>query len=103
MRQGLQGGGASLLDRWRVKAAAGSPRVTADLVGLLAENPFWTLKGAAERLGVAFTTAQRAMGRLESLKIVRQFGTGQRDRVWCARSILDILEEPARLVPEPES
>jgi ribosomal protein S25 len=46
---------------------------------------------------VAFTTAQRAIQRLERLGIVQQAGTAKRDRVYCAKALLDILEEPAQL------
>jgi cell filamentation protein, protein adenylyltransferase len=50
-------------------------------------------------LGVAFTTAQRAIGRLQRLGIVKLVGDAKRDRVFCARALFDILEEPARLTP----
>jgi len=46
---------------------------------------------------VAFTTAQRAIERLERLGIVKQSGDAKRDRVYCANALLEILEEPARL------
>jgi len=63
----------------------------------LAANPFITAKGSVQKLGIAFTTAQRAIERLERLGIVQQIGTTKRDRVYCAKALLDILEEPARL------
>jgi len=53
----------------------------------------------ADRLEVAFTTAQRAVDRLEALSIVRQVNRAKRDRVYCATKLLDILEEPADLTP----
>jgi Fic family protein len=88
-----------LLGRWR-EAVAGAPSgVPAALVDRLAENPFWTVKRAAERLGVAFTTAQRAVDKLESLSVLTRVTGARRDRVYCATAILDILEEPAKLVP----
>ena len=64
---------------------------------LLAANPFITVKGAADKLDVAFTTAQRAIERLERLKIVKQVGDAKRGRVYCADALLEILEEPAQL------
>ncbi len=87
-----------LLARWREKAA-GRPSTVLRFVDLLAENPFWTAKGAAARLEVAFTTAQRAVLALEGAGIIEPTSTARRDRVYCARAILAILEEPARLVP----
>jgi len=86
------------LDRWR-RSVSGASASTLRLLDLLAENPFWTAKGAAERLGVAFTTAQRAIERLESARILKRTSASRRDRVYCARVVLDILEEPARLEP----
>ncbi|OGL05627.1 MAG: hypothetical protein A3I03_11550 [Candidatus Rokubacteria bacterium RIFCSPLOWO2_02_FULL_68_19] len=63
----------------------------------LAANPFLTVKGAAKRLGVAFTTAQRAVAKLEELSIITEISRAKRDRIYCARALLGILEEPARL------
>jgi Fic family protein len=85
----------ALLDRWRDKAVSAGLPVAVRLVDLLAENPFWTTRRAAERLKVAFTTAQRAVARLEALKIMRQVNEAKRDRIYCATALLEILEEPA--------
>ena len=52
-----------------------------------------------QKLAIAFTTAQRAIERLERANIVKRVGDAKRDRVYCASSLLDILEEPARLKP----
>ena len=71
----------------------------ARVIELLAANPFITAKGGAEKLGVAFTTAQRAIQRLEQLGILQQTNDAKRDRVYCAKALLDILEEPAQLTP----
>jgi hypothetical protein len=43
---------------------------------------------------------QRAVDRLEALSIVTQAGEAKRDRVYCARELLAILDEPAQLVAE---
>jgi Fic family protein len=85
-----------LLARWREKAA-GRSATALRLVDLLAENPFWTVKRAAERLGVAFTTCQRAVVTLEQAGVLKRTSAARRDRVYCAQAILNILEEPARL------
>ena len=88
-----------LLEKWRIAVAGSSPKVPAALVDRLAENPYCTVKRVAERLGVAYTTAQRAVERLEALSILTQTTDAKRDRVYCATAILEILEEPANLVP----
>lgn len=87
----------ALLARWRKETAGEATKTSAQLVDLLGENPFWTIKGVTQRLEVAFTTAQRAVERLERRGILRQTSGAKRDRVFCAKAILDVLEEPAKL------
>ncbi|MDD5628158.1 MAG: Fic family protein [Elusimicrobia bacterium] len=103
-----------LLEAWRIEAgrvsggkrgrgaadAGGRPsQVPEKLVEMLAANPFVTINKAAKQLGVAFTTAQRGIEKLERLGVVRQINKSKRDRVYCAQAIFDILEEPALIVP----
>jgi Fic family protein len=90
------------LAEWQKSVTGESTKTPLRVVELLAANPFITVKGGAEKLGVAFTTAQRAIQRLERIGIVQQAGTAKRDRVYCAKSLLDILEEPAQLMPGGE-
>lgn len=92
-----------LLAKWQKKVSGESTRNPLRVVELLGQNPFITIKGASERLGVAFTTAQRAVERLERDGIVMKVGDAKRDRVYCATSLLTILEEPARLRPQKET
>lgn len=87
----------ALLDEWRIQAAGGRTDAPLRLLDLLAENPFVSVNGVAKRLDLAFTTAQRAIRRLEPMGVLRQQGEAQRGRVFCAQSILEVLEEPARL------
>jgi len=87
------------LAEWQKKVSGDSTNAPLRIVELLAANPFVTTRGAADKLDVAFTTAQRAIERLERLKIVKQVGDAKRDRVYCANALLDILEEPAQLTP----
>jgi Fic family protein len=87
----------ALLDEWHIKAASGKTNAALRLLDLLAKNPFVTVTGVAEKLGLAFTTAQRAIQRLEQIGVLHQQGDAQRGRVYCATRILEVLEEPARL------
>ena len=87
---------------WQKKIAGDSTNAPLRVVELLAANPFITVKGAAEKLDVAFTTAQRAIEKLEHIGIIKQKGNAKRDRVFCAQTLLDILEEPAHLMPSGE-
>ena len=86
-----------LYSHWKQGLAQGQSRLPERALDLFAENPFWTVGGVAGRLEVAFTTAQRAIDRLEKEGIVTRLGTARRNRVYCAEAVLDVLEEPLRL------
>ena len=90
----------SLLEEWRSRASGSGSPVSGQVLDLLASNPYITTKGAAEKLGVAFTTAQRAIELLQKQKVLTQVSEGKRDRVYCAKPLLRILEEPAQLTPQ---
>jgi Fic family protein len=87
------------LAEWQKKVSGESSSNPLRAVELLGTNPFITTKGVAEKLAIAFTTAQRAIERLERAHVVKRVGDAKRDRVYCAIALLDILEEPARLKP----
>jgi len=82
-----------LLLRWREQLSGTTSRLPERAVDLFVENPFWSVSKLAKRSGVAFTTAQRAIDRLESVGIVALATEAKRNRVYCARAMLDILEE----------
>jgi len=88
-----------LVGQWRHAVAGAASANPLRLVERLAANPYWTIPGAARRLKVAFTTAQRTVQRLEHLGILTQVGEARRDRLYCALPLLKILEEPANLTP----
>ncbi len=86
-----------LLSRWRGKLAKTPSRLPEKAIELFAENPYWTVNRLAERLDVAFTTAQRTIDRLESAGIVALASDAKRNRVYCAGALLEILEELPKL------
>lgn len=86
-----------LLADWRERMAKAPSRLPERALDLFVENPFWTVNKLAERLDVAFTTAQRAIDRLEGAGVVTLATEARRNRVYCARAILEVLEEPPRL------
>ena len=90
----------ALLDGWRRALAGARSDLPLKLVDDLAANPYCLVKVIAKREKVAYTTAERAVERLVKLKILRQVNKAERDRLFCATAILDILEEPANLTPE---
>lgn len=85
------------LSKWQESVSGDSTNTPLLVIELLAENPFITAKGVANKLGVAFTTAQRAINRLEQIGIVKQVNDAKRDRVYCAQALLDILDEPPQM------
>jgi Fic family protein len=89
-----------LLAGWRDKFAGGGSRVPLQLIDLLGANPFLTPRETERRMGVAYNTVMRAVTVLEAGGVLTKVGDSKRDRVFCAQAILDILEEPARLMPE---
>jgi Fic family protein len=83
-----------LLAGWRRGLAPGRSGVPHRALDHFAENPFWTVPGLARRLGVAFTTAQRALDRLEAAGVVARVGEARRNRLYCAEAVLRALEDP---------
>ncbi len=85
-----------LLAQWRADAVGGSKAVVR-LLDRVGANPYLTARGVERDLGVAYNTAVRAITRLADIGILVEVSGAKRDRVYCAKALLDILEEPARL------
>jgi len=81
---------------WRDRLATAGSGLPERGLDLFVENPFWPPSKLAERLDVAFTTARRALDRLEASGIVTLVGEVRRNRVNCGRASLELLEEPPR-------
>jgi len=88
----------ALREQWRRRLASRQTRKVMELLDRVTANPFITVKGAAEELGVAFTTAQRAIDALLDHKILSQTDDSRRGRVYVAKAFLDILDEPADVI-----
>jgi Fic family protein len=89
-----------LVSEWHERLGGAASRLPEKAMYLFVENPFWTVRKLAKRLDVAFTTAQRAIDRLERAEIVAQSGDARRNRVYCAKGIMAVLDEPPRRVPK---
>ena len=83
-----------LFEHWREELAGVQSARPEEALRLFVENPFWTVGGIAGELGVAYTTAQRAVERLQAAGIVSPVGAAKRNRVYCARDMLEVLEAP---------
>ncbi len=86
-----------LLETWRQQTAPLATPIPRKLIDQLTANPFITIKQAAEELNVSYTTIQRALAKLEDFKIVQEVSGAKRNRVYCAKQILAILEQPLRI------
>lgn len=89
----------ALLEKWRLAAGSVSSRTIVALIDMLGENPYCTIKKIAGKLKIAYTTAQRVIEKLHALSILTEVTDARRNRVYCAREILNILEEPPNLTP----
>lgn len=87
-----------LLMEWQEMTGGRSEGLMKKVITQLAVNPFFTANKIASTFDVAFTTAQRAIEKLEAAHIVTQVSEGKRDRIYCAKQILEILEEPTKIV-----
>ncbi|MSR74292.1 MAG: hypothetical protein EXS14_02315 [Planctomycetes bacterium] len=85
-----------LLIGWRKKLDEKPSLLAERALGLFVENPFWTVSKLALRLEVAFTTAQRAIDRLEGAGIVERTTEAKRNRAYGAHAILRVFEQPFR-------
>lgn len=86
-----------LLNQWKMQVASSTSDVPVRVVQHLAINPYLTTNRMVEELKIAYSTAQRAIQKLEDAKIIKQMNSGKRDKIFCATEILDILEEPAKI------
>lgn len=86
-----------LLDTYRQQTADLTTTIPYSLIDVLASNPFITIKQAAESMDVPYTRMQRAIEKLEELGIVHEVSGAKRNRVYCAKKILAVLEEPAKI------
>jgi Fic family protein len=86
-----------LLTQWKIAVASGGSGVPLDIVQHLAVNPYFTTNKIAQDLGIAYSTAQRGVGKLEDVGIIQKTNDNKRDKVYCATAILNILEEPTKI------
>lgn len=71
------------------------------MIDMLLERPAITVKGAAEAVGVSFSTANRIIDRLEDLGLVTETSGRKRNRVFLYQRYIDELG--GRLAPEDTS
>lgn len=93
----------TLLNKWKLKMAKFSSHVPVEIVDLCAVNPYVSVNQVSSKLNIAYSTAQRGIQHLLNAQILSQINESKRDRMYCARDILNILEEPTVLKPMEQS
>ena len=83
-----------LYEHWRETLTGIQSGRPEQVLRLFVGNPFRTVRWVAEEMDVAYTTARRAIDRLEEAGIVSLVGPAKRNRMYCARAMLEILEAP---------
>ncbi|QSG11072.1 putative transciptional regulator [Halapricum desulfuricans] len=68
----------------------------------LFEDPYFTVREASERIGVVYQTANNAVGELEADGVVEEITGNEQNRVFRAAEIMDIVEQPANTLPDPD-
>jgi len=87
----------TLLVKWH-QETMGRSKVPLQILDMIEENPYCSLKQVSTKLRLAFTTAQRGVDRLISLGILTPVDAAKRNRVYCAQSIMDILDDPPAFI-----
>ena len=83
-----------LFHRWSEQLTDARSANLERVLELFVEFPFWNVPVLASKLEVAYTTARRAVDRLESAGIVTPVGDAKRNRVYCADAVLQIFDAP---------
>lgn len=86
-----------LLLFWKKELIGTRSKLSTLAIDLIGSNPFITTKELEKKFQVSFSTAMRAIEHLQGKNILVLVQGDQRNRVFCAKEILDILEEPATL------
>jgi Fic family protein len=85
----------AIIEQWKLETAKMSG-ASGQVVELLAGNPYITARKAQSLLGIAYNTANRAILKLVEASILLPVNQAKRDRVFVAKQLLCILEEPVR-------
>ncbi|WEL17369.1 Filamentation induced by cAMP protein Fic [Halorhabdus sp. SVX81] len=80
---------------------ADGPPSTRRLALALFEDPYFTVSEASERINVVYQTANNAVERLESDEVITEITGNKQNRVFRAEEIMEIVERPARELPDP--
>jgi len=81
-----------LIEKWKEQCYSARSNTAEKIIDMLAASPVISISMVAEKLNSTYSTAERAVKKLVGLKIVKQRGEDRRNRIYCATSILAVLE-----------
>lgn len=82
-----------LLSEWKQQLERERSRLPERALEQFVANPFWSVGTLAQQMGVAYSSAQRAVNRLEAIGAVSSVGDLRRNRLYYAQAIFDALGE----------
>lgn len=87
-----------LLLSWKKELIGTRSKLSTLAIDSIGSNPFISAKELEKKFQVSFATATRAIELLQEKNILTLVQGEQRNRVYCAEKILNILEEPASFI-----
>lgn len=84
---------SDLLSAWQAQLTRSGASVTRSIVQNLVKNPYLLISNVARDLGVNYTTAQKAIRKLEAAGILKKINKSKWGRIYYAAEVLSILEE----------
>jgi Fic family protein len=80
-----------------------APKSTRRLARTLFEDPYFSVTEASDRIDVVYQTANKAVDTLQEDGVVTEITGNKQNRVFRAEEIMEIVERPARDLPEPST
>ena len=82
-----------LLSGWKQELERERSRLPERALEQFVVNPYWSVGTLAEQMNVAYSSAQRAVNRLEAIGAVSSVGDLRRNRLYYAQAIFEVLGE----------
>ena len=82
---------------------ADAPQSVRRAIEVLFETPYLSVTELADRIDMSYGTANDVIATLEADGVVQEITGQQRDRVFEASEIMEIVERPAERLPDPDA
>ncbi|AIK95682.1 hypothetical protein ID47_01405 [Candidatus Paracaedibacter acanthamoebae] len=81
-----------MLSAWQTQLTRSGASAPRSIVQNLVKNPFLLISNVARDLRVNYTTAQKAIRKLEAAGILKKINESKWGRIYCAAEVLPILD-----------